>query len=64
MRSKLEEFIEQHRNDFDSEKMKGGWENIEKRMQHPSKGAILIKRLSWITAAAVVLSFVLTLFTG
>ena len=63
MRSKLEDFINEHREEFDSSVMKGGWEKIEHKMHRsPLRGNVLIKRLSWMVAAAAVVIFSISVF--
>lgn len=49
----IEQFINNNRDEFDSEEMKTGWEKIEHRIKQ--KKTKLIKRLWWAAAASIVL---------
>lgn len=56
----IEQFINNNRDEFDSEKMKGGWEKIESRIkQKKTKGNT---RRFWWTAAASIAIYDIKIF--
>ena len=50
----VEQFINNNREEFDSEKMKGGWEKIEPEIKQ-KKTIRTIKRFWWAAAASIVI---------
>lgn len=53
----IENFIDNHREEFDSEEMKNGWDKIESKIKQKKTKLISMKTVWWAAAASVILFF-------